>query len=267
MVGLVGTSIYDEVLGKSNLGLYTSPKRQDFVAPRSFGDRDTINLSPEAQKLQDGQAALRGQRISFLQRQLSELNKQLEILGGFLDGASASNAGPLRSGIADVGRQLQGIGKDIGFLVESSSTSVTIEQVSGSFSQSFNAASIGRGGSLAYSQQLEGEFSFTRISVQEESTSLSVVADGQGGYSIETQSTITTSEITITSASVSSSESLIASRDPLSDLISQYDNTSQAFDVLVNEALKAFEEDDGGINQLLKALDATIENNQINLYV
>lgn len=236
---------------------------------------DRLSLSPQAREFLDsgnqalqtlGQSdqLLRGQRIGFLQQQLRELNEQITTLRGLLEFANADQAETLRSGIRDVGSQLDRLGGDIRGVIETSSRSVSIEAVQGSFSQSFNAAAVGEDSAIAYSQQLEGEFSFYKISVEEQSTS--VAFDSDGNLTIE--QTTTESEIVVSQLSVESSESLTAVQetDPLQDLINSYDATAGNFDDLVNDTLEALEINDGGINQLLDFLDNYIEQNRIDIF-
>ncbi|MEM6782053.1 MAG: hypothetical protein AAF569_09350, partial [Pseudomonadota bacterium] len=166
--------------------------------------------------------------------------------------------------IRDVGQQIERVGGDIRGLFETNSRSISIEAIEGSFSQSFNAAALGQNGGGIYSQQLEGEFSFYKINVEEQSTSVSF--DENGVLSIE--QTTTQNELVVSEINIESSESFIGfeADTPFDDLIAAYDATSNNFDDLVNEALEALEVNDGGINQLLEFLDEFIEQNRINFF-
>lgn len=236
---------------------------------------DRLDLSSEAQErlssqtralnaLGRNESILRGQRISFLQKQLSELNDQIQTLRGLLEFANAGQAETLRSGIRDVGNQLEGVGRDIQGLVQSSSTSISIEAVQGSFSESFNAVAANEDGTLAVSQQLEGEFSFYKVTVEEQSTS--VAFDSDGNLSIE--QTTTQSEIVVSQLNVESSQTIAAidNEDPLQSLIASYDDTSNNFEDLVNDTLEALEVNDGGVDQLLAALTDYIEDNRFDFF-
>ncbi len=271
MVGIISSQA-SQALQYQSLSAQSSTTQ--LLAKSGQSAYDRLSLSPEAREyLDSGSSALnalgqneqilQGQRISFLKQQLAELNEQIEVLRGFLEFANADQAGTLRSGISDIGNQIERLGGDIRGVVESSSRSVTIEAVQGSFSESFNAAAVGEDGALAYSSQLEGDFSFYRISVEEQSTSLSVGEDG----SISVEQTTTESEIIVSELNVSSSETLAVAQesDPLQDLIDSYDATANNFDSLVNETLEALEINDGGINQLLSFLDEFIEKNRVDL--
>lgn len=271
MVGIISSQAAQSLNYQS---LSAQSSTTQLLAKTGQSAYDRLSLSPEAREyLDSGSSALnalgqneqilQGQRISFLKQQLAELNKQIEVLRGFLEFANADQAGALRTGISDIGSQLERLGGDIKGVVESRSRSVTIEAVQGSFSESFNAAAVGENGALAYSSQLEGDFSFYRITVEEQSTSLAVGEDG----SISLQQTTTESEITVSELNLQSSETLVAtsSSDPLQELIDSYDATANSFDSLVNDTLEALEINDGGINQLLSFLDEFIEKNRIDL--
>lgn len=210
---------------------------------------DVLSLSSEAldiiRSLQNGQSDLIRRDLDFARDRLGQLREQTEAYGSLLSGAGTDQAETIANGLRQLGSDLKALGRQIGALLSRSTGSVSIEVVRAEFSQEFNGAAAGNGSG----QNISGDFSFLKISVSEQSSSLA--QDENGLFTLQTATRQT--EIVVAELSVSQDQTLSAGGsglellDGLGDVIQTFQDAAGLFARLAQDTRKKF----GGIDRLL----------------
>lgn len=214
---------------------------------------DTLSLSDEALSLlqQEGgtlEAINRG--IANLQdadahlafNRLKAVQERLSILRNLLGQAGAEQQGIILNNLRSVGQELNNIGSQIGVSLSSSSTNA--QYVEGSFSQEFNGAVQTSGGQASYAEKLNVEFSFLKVSVSEESLSITQTEDGVEIASVTRQTELVVAQLSVESErSLSLSTAVPLDADAqLEGLLEEFRAATIQFQSLLDEFIEAFDE-------------------------
>ncbi len=209
---------------------------------------DIVEFSEGALKaLQEGFAKFRREDIRFAIQRIKAVEERIGIIQNLLNAASPDQRESIISGFESVGRELQNIGSQIK-QITGTSAEASMELVQSSYSESFNVAATGDDSeSISYSEELNVEFSFLKVSVSEESIQITKTDDG-----IEIEKTTQQTELVVAQLHVERERTLtidgeedtignlLAAADELANLLDRFQDAIEGFQALIEDIHTTF---------------------------